>query len=180
MEGPKKYGISKRALAEFRRILREEHGIEPSAKQAREAAEALLGLMETLGRHKHSVRRMEERLAKSPEGYELPPDSKHSCRICGGRREWGRAMWFDRTGVKCGPCYMTFRRRALPLSVATDRDSWYDERELMHRFGLSGRKVDALVREGKLVARTVTGTGFRIFLISENPSLPFPKPGKSC
>ena len=53
MEGPRKYDITKRALAEFRRILREEHGIEPSAKQAREAAQSLLSLFETIGRHRH-------------------------------------------------------------------------------------------------------------------------------
>ena len=85
-------------------------------------------------------------------------------------------LWFDRTGVKCEHCYLMFRRRALPLSVATDRESWYDDWDLANRLDWSPQQVRSMVAAGELIARTVRGTGFRVFLVSENPQLPSPRP----
>jgi hypothetical protein len=174
MEGPRRWKISKKALAEFRRIAKAETGIDASAKDAREAAEWLLSLADSAVRHRQSVHRMEERRAESPEGYPLGP-SDYSCWICCGVRP-DSPLWFDRTGVKCEHCYLMFRRRALPLSVATDRESWYDDWDLVNRIGWSQQQVRSMVAAGELVPRTVKGTGFRVFLVSENPSLPSPRP----
>ncbi len=143
--------------------------------QAREVAEWLLSLADNVAGHRRSVRAMEEGLREFPDGYRLPADSGYGCWICGGGQRESRELWFDRTGVKCEPCYMMFRKRALPLSVATDRDSWYDEWDLVNKIGWSKQQVRSMAAAGELVPRTVKGTGFRIFLCKENPSLPSPR-----
>lgn len=174
MEQPRRWKISGRALAEFKKISTAETGIDASPDDAREAAEWLLSLADNVLGHRRSVRMMEERLAENTDGYPLGP-TNYSCWICGGVRP-DSPLWFDRTGVKCEHCYLTFKRRALPLSVATDRDSWYDEWDLRHRLGMNPNTIAGMVRSGSLVARTVKGTGFRLFLAGDNPSLPRPRP----
>ncbi len=176
MSERRKWEISDKALAEFHRIAVAETGVDATMDQAREVAEWMLSLADNVAGHRRSVRAMEEGLAGFPDGYELPPDSGYDCWICGGGRREFREVWFDRTGVKCGPCYMTFRKRALPLSVATDRESWYDDWDLKRRLGMTSRMIAVKIGSGELIARTVKGTGFRIFMIKENPSLPYPRP----
>ena len=90
--------------------------------------------------------------------------------ICGGVK-WGEETWEDKWGRKCLPCHRAVRARQLPARVCTDRGSWMDDREVKSLLGIGPRRMVAMMGRGELSARVVKGTGFRVFLLSENPLL---------
>jgi hypothetical protein len=159
--------ISDKAVEEFRRIIKKDYGKKLDEKDAREIAELFLNLFSAALKYRLKRSDMRLKLKKFPHGYQLT-GYDGMCDICRSVKP-DETLWFDKTGVKCRPCYMMFKRRAIPEIVAKDRSSWYSSNDLEYHFGLTHGRQLKLEERGELIPRIMKGTGFRVFIKKENP-----------
>jgi hypothetical protein len=119
----------------------------------------------------------QQHLKESPGGFHLEKDG-YSCRICHGSAS-GKNSWFDEHGLKCINCQQAINQQIIPLSVATDKESWYTHFELELAFNLTPPVLRRWEKKGLLISRTIGGNGKRthlkLFMISDNKSMLPPK-----
>ena len=161
----KEIRVPRKAVEEFREIARREWGREMSEDEARTVAERFLAdLANGFGRC-------------AAEGDGVPPSepfvpsAPRTCRLCRSVKK-SEPVSDDGLGPLCAACSEALDDGTLPACVLTDRGSWCTARQLCDEFGVTPAKIAALLRRGKLVARTVERTGFRIFVAEDQPKMP--------
>lgn len=160
--------ITPESLEHLRRIMRSDYDAELSDKELAELAQSVIRLHRTALKFRMRRKSIERLLILFPEGYEVP-DYQGRCEVCGSYPSQD-FHWIDKTGVKCAPCYRSFRRRAVPQVAATDRDSWYSDEEIQEFFLIKPKKINRLIEKRILVAREIKGSGFRLFMCADNPT----------
>lgn len=148
--------------------MRQEYEVELSDEELVEGAQILLNLFRNVLNSKRRRLKMERGLILHPEGYEIH-EYQGRCGVCRTHPSQ-TPHWVDKTGVKCAPCYKSFKRRAIPQIAATDRNSWYDEEDLRDIFLIGPKKIYRLIQERVLVAREIKGSGFLLFMCADNPT----------
>ncbi len=116
-----------------------------------------------------------KRLASEPQGFYLESDGEYyNCIICHASIT-GDTGWWDHNGTKCLSCQNALNIGAIPVSICSDRTSWYATYELVNQFKISPSTISVMVREGKLKSRKIKAvsgpTSFEIFLKQENEIL---------
>lgn len=158
----KEIRLPKKAVDEFREIARREWGRELSEDEARAMAEWFLATLANVFREDAAER---ERM---PRPEPLVPSPPRTCRLCGSVKK-SEPVSDDGRGPLCAACSEALNDGTLPAYILTDRDKWCTTRQLCDEFKVTPARVAALVRRGKLVARTVRRTGFRIFVAEDQP-----------
>lgn len=163
--------IKDEMVEEFKEIAKKK-GKEISDQEAREGAVNLAGFFDLLWgfAKKDAIKKKE--LKKRPEGF--PVDWQYSCMVCGNgiNPENG---WYDEHGPKCLTCQKALRDGIIPTFIFKNRDSYFSEWKIADAFKVRTVTIRKMVREGKLVARTILNESGKIheqiFLKKENPTL---------
>lgn len=137
--------------------------------------------MESAGRFmdewKEKEKVLEERLKENPKGFRRE-GTGYTCAICGDSTPEGD-NWYDKWGVKCLVCQRAIDKGEIPASLAKNKDNWYRKYEFDHYFNVKGQTVNKWVKEGFLIARTVShygeGIHTQVFLIKDNKDFLPPK-----
>lgn len=137
--------------------------------------------MESAGRFmdewKEKEKALEEKLKENPKGFRRE-GTGYTCAICGGSTPEGD-NWYDKWGVKCLVCQRAIDKGEIPASLAKNKDSWYRKYDFEHYFNVKGQTLNKWVKEGILIARTVShydeGVHTQVFLIKDNKDFLPPK-----
>jgi hypothetical protein len=164
--------LSDERVQEFKDIYKKEHGKEMSDEEARESSERLVGLFDLLWKFSQEEGRREQRLKKESDGF--PLEGEYTCLICRNRANGSNGI-YHWGGPRCLICHKAIKDGTIPFYVLKNDDSFYRTWQLKDKFGIkSTQTVKKLVREGKLIPRTIMN-GERvyeyIFLKKENPAL---------
>jgi len=165
--------VSDESVQEFKKIYREKYGKELSDQEAYEAAQNLANFAELLYDCAKQDHFRKLKLKDHPDGYHLPDGEYYNCRICYSTIS-GPETWYREYGTTCVICKKAIDERVVPISVITDRDSWYDSHALKDKFGLHSSTVRKMIRTGELRARTIKNDEhdyFQVFLKEENQCL---------
>ncbi|TSC72623.1 MAG: Uncharacterized protein G01um101438_340 [Parcubacteria group bacterium Gr01-1014_38] len=170
--------VTEKSLAEFKRIYKKEYGKDIGDAEARDAAQRLLDVFKLLLDVDKKERARQLKLKESPKGYHLT-DGTYSCCVC-GKQVSGEGSWYDKHGIKCLLCQRAVEQRKIPVSVCTNKDSWYATWELAYYYKLKSPTIRKLVRNGTLKARIVPHENgspyFSVFLVKDNLGVLQPKP----
>lgn len=121
------------------------------------------------------------KLKENPKGFR--PDEGGKCVVCGDHTE-AEKSWKDGNGHKCLNCQKSIENQEIPLSVITDKDSFYTKLELETHFNLKGPTLTKAVRDKFLISRRVMNEKNKVhcelFLISDNQETLPPKEMIKC
>lgn len=168
----------KKFFKQAKKIIDEANGIDASEKEVRE----VLQLMKTLATISlDQVKKdfeLEQRLIKEPKGFLMDKDYGEGCCICGSwRGDYDR--WYDSNGIKCMICQKALESNLIPVSVATDKESYYSDTELKDYFNLEGKVLTEWIRAKLLKCRIIRnengGRYFRLYLMQDNEGFLPPK-----
>jgi hypothetical protein len=169
--------LTKQLKSKIKCALEIEHGRPFSDEEVEKVGDFLTGLAELHIEVLLEDEDRQRRLTASPGGFHLEKDG-YCCRLCNGSA-FGKDSWFDEHGLKCWSCQQAITQKIIPPSAATDRDSWYSSHELEACFGLTAKARRKWIKNGVLIARSITRPGnrsdFELFLIGDNASFLPPK-----
>ncbi len=163
--------IKDEMIEEFKEISRKE-GKEISDQEAREGAANLAGFVDLLWEFakKDSVKK--KKLKQQPEGF--PVDGQYSCMVCGNSINQDTG-WYDEHGPKCLLCQKALKDGIIPTFIFVNHNSYFKTWKLADAFKVKNVTIRKMVREGKLIARTILNESGKIhdqiFLKKENPTL---------
>ena len=149
--------LRRKAVEEFRRIAREDWGREMTFAEARAAAQRFLA--DIANAHEVSV---------PHAGPRFVPGPPTECCLCRSAKR-DEPVSETEHGALCAACAEAIEDGTLPAWVTTEGHRWRTGRQLCEEYGTTPARIAALVRHGKLVARTVQRTGFRLFLADDQP-----------
>lgn len=166
----KYYKISDKYMAEFKALC-EEKGIKYETEaEYREAAQNLLGYVDTLVQMDFEERQRKARLEEGPKGFALEGKGR-TCSLCRRTVHDGDG-WYDKWGFKCMNCQDAVNKRKIPGSLCRD---WDDEKcvtesQLAMKTELHPQTIRKLIRQGKIKVRQIP-KGPRLILRKDNPDL---------
>lgn len=152
--------LRRKAVEEFRRIAKEEWGREMSFAEARAVAQRFLADLANL-----------PPMEGPDPGPRYAPGPPTECCLCRSAKR-DEPVSETEHGALCAACAEAIADGTLPAYVTTERHRWRTARQLCDEYGTTPARIAALVRHGKLVARTVRRTGFRLFLADDQPQPP--------
>lgn len=164
--------ISKKSVDKLKEIYKKDYNTDLTDDAAEEAAESLARLFYLLWQMDIKDRERHARLKQFPDGF--PAEGHRNCIVCHTTIDETNG-WYDAHGFKCFPCRDAVRSGIIPSFVCHYHDSYYRTWQLTSYFGWKAPTVRKMIREGKLVARTVPETHEHVFLKKENPNLIDPK-----
>jgi len=82
-------------------------------------------------------------------------------------------MWYDKWGQKCMTCQKALDKKIVPGYCFDDykNEKHITDRTMKLQLGVRAAVIRKLVRQGKLKARVVPGSGVLVFLKKENPNI---------
>lgn len=156
----KEVRLGRKAVEEFRRIAKADWGLDLPYAEAKKVAERFLANLANLP--------ADARDGSAPPGERFVPGPPAECGLC---RVVRRSEPVSNTehGPLCAACAEAIVDGTLPAYVTTDRNKWCTTGDLCAHLKTTPARIAALVRHGRLVARTVRRTGFRIYLAEDQP-----------
>lgn len=161
--------ITEKQMDEFKKILAEQ-GIEfKSEGEARESAENLIRLVKVFRKGAREERGRKARLRDEPNGFSMQGGGR-TCVLC--YRSYDQSMWYDKNGLKCMACQEALDTKIVPVSVLKDRGNKEHilASTLAWKLDIRMTTLKKMVRQGKLAARIIPGSGEMVFLRKENPN----------
>lgn len=166
----KYYDISDKHFAEFKALC-EEKGIKYETEaEYRQAAQNLLGYVDTLVQMDFEERERKARLEKEPKGFAVPGEGRN-CSLC-RRSVYDTDGWYDKWGFKCMNCQNAINKRKIPGSLCGDWDheKCITDSDLAWKTKLHAQTIKKLIRQGKIKAREIPKGPYMI-LRKDNPNL---------
>lgn len=167
--------IPDKRIQELKDLIEKKEGKEISWEEASKAAHNLEGLVRLLFDHAVEDERRKKKLEEFPKGYSL--EGNFSCALCGASTHLN-GNWYDKHGIKCLICQDSINRKEIPVSIVTNKDSWYSKYDLESCFNIKGSPLTAWIKKGVIKPRHITHNGKvydTLFLIKDNKELLPPK-----
>jgi hypothetical protein len=118
-----------------------------------------------------------EKLNLHPEGFPLEHDGSNCC-ICHEVTSKDNS-WYDAHGIKCLACQNAIDKEIIPVSLCKNPESYYTAVELEIFFGLKGKALNNLMKNGQIKCRVIPKTDKRLakklFLFGDNEGFFPPK-----
>jgi hypothetical protein len=169
--------LSRESIQKFKDIFEKESGKEMTWEDASESAHNLISLFEVLIKYDLKEQERKKKLEDHPKGFHIE-NGIYNCFICGDQIS-NEQTWYDEYGIKCLICQSAIDKKAIPGSVARDKDSWYSKYDLKDRFNINRQALKEFVKQGVLKPRNISETSGRthlqVFIIEDNKDILPPK-----
>jgi hypothetical protein len=162
---------------ELRELLEKERGHEITDHELFEADLWLTNYAKILYDFAKTDFKRKTKLEENPKGFHLEGKG-YTCCVCHDSAS-DEQTWYDENGIKCLICQDALDKNIIPLTVASDHDSWYSVNDFEHSFFMKPNAVRRFVKEGLLKPRIIPNTSgkthFQLFLIEDHKGILPPK-----
>lgn len=162
---------------ELRKMLEKERGHEITDHELFEADLWLTNFASLMYDLAKSDFQRKKKLEENPKGFHLEGKG-YSCSVCRDSIS-DEQTWYDENGIKCLLCQEALDKNIIPLSVATNHESWYSVHDFEQSFFMKPNAVRRFVKEGLLKPRVIKNSAGRthcqFFLIEDHEGVLPPK-----